>query len=181
MKKRILVAALLGVALGMARLPVVWAAEEEHEHKEGKAKIPDTVAGIWSEVKEHEEQLGKIIADKKLDKVHEVAFEIRDMVNALPDKSKDLPADKLAKVKSNAKFVADIAKRLDESGDANDQAGTEANFKKLQGFLKTIESEYLPEQLKLAGQTYTCPMHPEVTSDKPGKCPKCGMNLSPRG
>lgn len=24
---------------------------------------------------------------------------------------------------------------------------------------------------------YSCPMHPEVTSDKPGKCPKCGMNL----
>ncbi|WP_293892817.1 DUF6799 domain-containing protein [Flavobacterium sp.] len=25
--------------------------------------------------------------------------------------------------------------------------------------------------------TYTCPMHPEVTSDKLGKCPKCGMDL----
>ncbi|SPZ92614.1 Cation efflux system protein CusB precursor [Sphingobacterium multivorum] len=25
--------------------------------------------------------------------------------------------------------------------------------------------------------TYTCPMHPEVTSNKPGKCPKCGMEL----
>ena len=24
---------------------------------------------------------------------------------------------------------------------------------------------------------YSCPMHPEVTSDKPGKCSKCGMNL----
>ena len=24
---------------------------------------------------------------------------------------------------------------------------------------------------------YTCPMHPEVTSDKPGKCPECKMNL----
>ncbi|TAL77611.1 MAG: hypothetical protein EPN88_02520 [Bacteroidetes bacterium] len=24
---------------------------------------------------------------------------------------------------------------------------------------------------------YTCSMHPEVHSDKPGKCPKCGMNL----
>ena len=27
---------------------------------------------------------------------------------------------------------------------------------------------------------YTCPMHPEVTSDKPGKCPKCGMKLVPK-
>lgn len=25
--------------------------------------------------------------------------------------------------------------------------------------------------------TYTCPMHPEVKVDKPGKCPKCGMDL----
>jgi hypothetical protein len=28
--------------------------------------------------------------------------------------------------------------------------------------------------------TYTCPMHPEVVSDKPGRCPKCGMNLVPK-
>ena len=27
--------------------------------------------------------------------------------------------------------------------------------------------------------TYTCPMHPEVKSDTPGKCPTCGMNLVP--
>jgi hypothetical protein len=26
-------------------------------------------------------------------------------------------------------------------------------------------------------ERYTCPMHPEVISDKPGKCPKCGMTL----
>lgn len=24
---------------------------------------------------------------------------------------------------------------------------------------------------------YTCSMHPEVQSDKPGQCPKCGMTL----
>jgi hypothetical protein len=27
---------------------------------------------------------------------------------------------------------------------------------------------------------YTCPMDPEVQSDKPGKCPKCKMNLEKR-
>lgn len=26
---------------------------------------------------------------------------------------------------------------------------------------------------------YTCPMHPEVRQDRPGKCPKCGMKLVP--
>lgn len=29
-------------------------------------------------------------------------------------------------------------------------------------------------------KTYTCPMHPEVTSESPGKCPKCGMTLVPK-
>jgi P-type Cu+ transporter len=27
--------------------------------------------------------------------------------------------------------------------------------------------------------SYTCPMHPEVVSDRPGPCPKCGMALEP--
>lgn len=25
---------------------------------------------------------------------------------------------------------------------------------------------------------YACPMHPEIVSDVPGKCSKCGMNLT---
>lgn len=38
-----------------------------------------------------------------------------------------------------------------------------------------------PEPPPAASATvYTCPMHPEVTSDKPGKCPKCGMDLVPK-
>ncbi len=31
--------------------------------------------------------------------------------------------------------------------------------------------------VKTDSKSYTCPMHPEVTSDKPGQCPKCGMDL----
>ena len=28
-----------------------------------------------------------------------------------------------------------------------------------------------------AAVQYTCPMHPDVKSDSPGTCPKCGMKL----
>ncbi len=28
-----------------------------------------------------------------------------------------------------------------------------------------------------APAAYSCPMHPQVASDKPGKCPECGMAL----
>ena len=31
-----------------------------------------------------------------------------------------------------------------------------------------------------AAEVYVCPMHPEVTSAAPGKCPKCGMDLVKR-
>jgi Heavy metal binding domain len=30
---------------------------------------------------------------------------------------------------------------------------------------------------KMHEMKYSCPMHPEVTSDKPGKCSKCGMDM----
>ncbi|HSB92150.1 MAG TPA: efflux RND transporter periplasmic adaptor subunit [Flavitalea sp.] len=33
------------------------------------------------------------------------------------------------------------------------------------------------EHAGMSSPTYTCPMHPEVAQDKPGKCPVCGMDL----
>lgn len=46
------------------------------------------------------------------------------------------------------------------------------------GFTKPVPNT--AKVILLADSTtpvYTCPMHPEVTSDKPGQCPKCGMDL----
>jgi len=47
---------------------------------------------------------------------------------------------------------------------------------------KEIKEEKKPEKIdekEKASEkvTYSCPMHPGVTSDKPGECPKCGMDF----
>ncbi|NIO48614.1 MAG: YHS domain-containing protein [Candidatus Aminicenantes bacterium] len=42
-------------------------------------------------------------------------------------------------------------------------------------FMKNPE-EYLKKKAEMK-EVYTCPMHPDVKSDEPGKCPKCGMKL----
>lgn len=38
---------------------------------------------------------------------------------------------------------------------------------------------WIMERVQTGKPVYTCTMHPEVRSDKPGKCPKCGMPLTP--
>lgn len=49
--------------------------------------------------------------------------------------------------------------------------------------MKKYLNELLPDALNQGSQVfmstgiYTCSMHPEIKSDKPGKCPKCGMEL----
>ncbi|MDR3696280.1 heavy metal-binding domain-containing protein [Mucilaginibacter sp.] len=41
----------------------------------------------------------------------------------------------------------------------------------------TISDTTKPKKVKPAKVLYTCPMDADVLSDKPGKCPKCGMTL----
>jgi hypothetical protein len=42
---------------------------------------------------------------------------------------------------------------------------------------KALSDTTKAQKVKVVKMQYTCTMHPEVLSDKPGKCQKCGMEL----
>lgn len=44
-------------------------------------------------------------------------------------------------------------------------------------FAQTTANSPSASATAAAKKEYTCPMHPEVVKDEPGKCPKCGMKL----
>jgi hypothetical protein len=48
---------------------------------------------------------------------------------------------------------------------------------KFAAFGLKVEPAASAKTVSPAGATYTCPMHPEVKQQAPGKCPKCGMAL----
>lgn len=120
-----------------APITVAVAAEAEE-----KTVIPETTDAILQAIDAKSAELKKTIDGGALGEVHHQAFAIRDLVNALPAKSASLAADKLAKVKGEAKFVATLAERLDATGDAKDLAGTKQNYAKLTAVLASIRGNY---------------------------------------
>lgn len=104
--------------------------------------IPATAKEIWKAIDMHMSELRADIKKGVLNKVHEHAFAVRDLVRALPTHSPGLAAESLAKVTGQIKFVDTLAERLDQTGDANDKAGTESNTAKLETSLKSIRANY---------------------------------------
>ena len=115
-----------------------FAAEKEHAEKKEKMVIPETADGIMTEIHKHHGELADVVKSKKLADVHHHAFAIRDLANGLPAK---VAADKKARVEGSVKNIAKLATDLDNTGDANNQAGTEANLKKLDGVLKALDAQ----------------------------------------
>lgn len=60
----------------------------------------------------------------------------------------------------------------------HEMGGMNHSMEAMHGMHDTRPSAPQPtSQPATATTLYTCTMHPEVISDKPGKCPKCGMKL----
>lgn len=77
---------------------------------------------------------------------------------------KDVTMENGTKCMTNGECIMKDGKKMKmKEGDCMDMSGMMDNCSSKMKHEKSI--------------IYTCPMHSEVKSDKPGKCPKCGMDL----
>jgi hypothetical protein len=111
-----------------------------------KITIPSTAPAIWKAIEEHSASINQALKENQLTSIHEHAFAIRDLVNALPAKSLDLSDEQKKTLQNNLSFVAQLATRLDKTGDANDKEGTQANWDKLEKILTGLRELYQTPQ-----------------------------------
>ena len=116
-------------------------AHEAHAHtpeQSHEAANLQSVDKILAAIHTKQAELTTAISEKRLNDVHHFAFAIRDL--ALPLARKVAPENQ-ERVQGSLNNISKLAEQLDSTGDAGDQAGTEANLKKLNGVLKVLESQ----------------------------------------
>ena len=123
---------------------LVWAHdghEDAHMHDDAKSmKEMHTTQDLLKMIEQEHQLLIKTVAGKNLSEVHEHAFTIRDLSKELSD---EVVVEKKMKVASTASNISKLSDELDKSGDAGNQAATEANLKKMDGLLKMLYTQVL--------------------------------------
>lgn len=123
----------------MAGMSPAFSAQQAHE-PQGKSQqtIPATAAEILTVVEAKLVELERIIAAKKLEQVHSTAFEIRDLLLALPEKVA-LPETDKKQLSASLGKIKQQASLLDKFGDAGDSAQTSAVFGKFKEEIEKIK------------------------------------------
>lgn len=95
---------------------------------------------------------------------------------------KTMPMEKNMTMKNGTKCMTngeckmkDGTKMMMKNGDCMDMSGKMDKCSMMDKEMKgSSDKETMKEDM---AASYHCPMHPEVTSDKPGKCSKCDMDM----
>lgn len=141
--ERLALLACVTVALATGVLPAAAAQKPATPSVSAKqAPMFSEVAATWADIQAQVTDLAQLVKEKRLEEVHPVALEIRDLVRTLPDKSTALPAAHRKKLDAQVRIVDRLAAQLDKYGDAGNHPGTVRQQQALLKTLATIKSLY---------------------------------------
>lgn len=113
-------------------------AKQDHEAT-GNLQMPATAGEILAAVNSQILELEKTIAAHALDKVHVKAFEIRDLLLALPEKTSTLSSQGKTALTSSLGKIKQQAGLLDKYGDSGDLAQLKVVFVKFKDEIEKIK------------------------------------------
>ncbi|MFN3648575.1 MAG: hypothetical protein ACK47B_03255 [Armatimonadota bacterium] len=142
--------ALAGISLFLATGSAAAPGAKPAPKKPAKPAVPTAAAKMaftdaastWGDIQVQVKDLAQLIQEKRLDEVHPVAFEIRDLVRTLPDKSKSLPAAGMKKLEAQVRVMDRLAEQLDRYADAGKQPETARQQQAVLRALGTIKALY---------------------------------------
>ena len=90
------------------------------------------------------------------------------------------PAARAGKTMTSSALSRELDLRVEPAGDGDTPAGHGDHADHADHATHQHPPQTSPAEKAPADAAYTCPMHPEIVENKPGKCPKCGMKLVPK-
>ena len=109
--------------------------------KSAYVSIPSSLPETWSKIQDEYRELNDVIFDKRGTEIYEIVFSIRDLVAAMPGKSK-FSSHKIKKMKSEVSLVASLAYQFSTARDSGDVDKMEDLAKQLGVELRKIEGLY---------------------------------------
>ena len=83
-------------------------------------------------------QITAAVNSKELSKLHDLTEEVSHLASHIAEKT---PAEKQARVSGSAKNISNLANAMHSASDKGDQAGVEANLKKLQSMMTILRGQ----------------------------------------
>jgi YHS domain-containing protein len=136
------VSALAASAWLWTGMPVLAQKDAARPAQAGTVSRFAEAASTWADIQLQVKDLAELIREQRLDEVHPVAFEIRDLVRTLPDKSQALSAASRVRLAAQVRVVDRLAEQLDRYGDDGKQAEAARQAQSLARALATIKSLY---------------------------------------
>lgn len=132
--------------------------KDEHDHGKGghdhgkdhghndkthfEAKSFSTVKEAWSFLATTTGEAEKLLAEGKVEPIHELAEHIGSAVHTLEDKSDMVTGDAKAKLAAALKQLDKAADELHHSAESNDADAVALNLKKVKGLLPLVQGLY---------------------------------------